>query len=104
MGSYHKGEKLGRYGVTVYDNDRAFGQEWQVLVAEPKLFHVVEGPQAPQLCKMPTDADIKRRRLGSSLSEAAAEKACAHVTNEDDREWCVFDVLATGDAEMAGAY
>jgi hypothetical protein len=105
MGSYHTGKKLGRDGVTVYERDfKAFGQEWQVLATEPKLFHTTEGPQAPEICKLPTEADIKRRRLGSSLSDEAAEKACAHVTDKDDREWCVFDVLATGDTIMAGAY
>jgi hypothetical protein len=47
-----------------------------------------------------------RRRLSESSGEllAAAEKACAHwVDGKDD---CVFDVLTTGDLEMAvvGAY
>jgi hypothetical protein len=47
-----------------------------------------------------------RRRLteSSSVDELAAERACEHWGEGMDD--CVFDVLATGDLEMAmvGAY
>ena len=47
-----------------------------------------------------------RRRLSesSSVDELAAEEACEHWGEGKDD--CVFDVLATGDLEMAmmGAY
>jgi len=94
----------------------AFGQEWQVLEAEPNLFHSLEGPQQPlQQCEMPAMRRLKgKKRLGQPevfaeqpagvvITHAAAEAACAHVPGED-RDVCIFDVLATNDVEMAGAY
>jgi hypothetical protein len=105
MGDYKSGTILGRDGVTNFDGDfLGFGQEWQVKADEVKLFHLTEGVHAPEICKLPSPTDIKRRRLGSGISEEAAQKACASVADMDDREWCVFDVMATGDSEMAGAY
>jgi hypothetical protein len=102
MGSYVTGEKFGRDGETNFEGDwLGFGQEWQVAENERMLFHEVSGPQ---ICTLSSETEVKRRCLGSSLSEKSAEDACAHITDAGDREWCVFDVLETGDAEMAGAY
>jgi hypothetical protein len=46
------------------------------------------------------DTDQKHRRLSdSSVSQFTAEKACEHWgAGKDD---CVFDVLSTGDLDMA---
>lgn len=77
----------------------------QVLTSEPMLFHSVEGAvQAPQECAMPTDSIMKsrKRRLGESkISTEAAKQACALAYDQDA---CVFDVLATQNKDMAGAY
>jgi hypothetical protein len=36
---------------------------------------------------------------------SVAEKTCRdHMTNQDDFDACVFDVLLTGDMEVASAY
>lgn len=56
---------------------------------------------------MPAPKDISSRRLGESIAESAAEKACAHWGDQKDQ--CVFDVLAMNDIEvashpMAGAF
>ena len=59
MGTYPKGEKLSRDGLKVMDDNDAFGQEWQVLAAEPMLFRNQEGPHAPRQCKAP--AKMQRR-------------------------------------------
>merc|ERR1712194_621221 len=40
MGSFSEGIMLARDNVTVLDDFNAFGQEWQVLYSEPKLFRV----------------------------------------------------------------
>jgi hypothetical protein len=96
-------------GQTVLDDVDAFGQEWQVLATEPTLFQTVRFPQHPQKCTMPTPktTDMLRRRLleTSSVDELAAEKACEHW-GDQGKDDCVFDVLTTGDLEMAvvGAY
>jgi hypothetical protein len=105
MGSFDTGSMLARDGETVLDDPSAFGQEWQVLDTEPKIFQTVRAPQHPQVCNLPSPATEKRRRLGeSAVSELDAEKACAHWG--EDKGSCIYDVLATGDLEMAevGAY
>ena len=38
MGRFETGEMIGRDGSTVFEDANAFGQEWQVLDTEPKLF------------------------------------------------------------------
>jgi hypothetical protein len=109
MGDFTRGHMIARDGKTVIDDANAFGQEWQVLGTEPSLFQTVRLPQHPNLCTMPTpvQASQLRRRLleTSSVDEAAAEKACEHW-GEQGKDDCVFDVLTTGDLEMAvaGAY
>jgi cysteine-rich repeat protein len=103
MGALEKGAMLARDGSTVLANHDTFGQEWQVLDTEPKIFQTNRLPQHPMQCTMPSTAQTatQRRRLSefSKGTEIAAEKACAHWgVGKDD---CVFDVLTTGDLEMA---
>jgi hypothetical protein len=108
MGDFGRGRMVARDGKTVIEDANAFGQEWQVLHTEPRLFQTVRFPQHPSICTMPPpmQASQLRRRLSeaSSVDEVAAENACAHWGEGKDD--CVFDVLTTGDLEMAvvGAY
>jgi hypothetical protein len=102
MGTYPLGNKVARDGSTEITDYDQFGQEWQVLPEEPMLFHNMEGPQAPQQCALPVTT-TQRRLAESSITLEDAEIACAHV-NLDDRDECIFDVLATEDKDMAGAY
>jgi hypothetical protein len=96
---------LSRDGKTVMSDANAFGQEWQVLDTDPTLFQTARLPQHPQKCIMPSakaTSTLRRRLEESSMDQlAAAEKACAHWGKGKDD--CVFDVLATGDLEMAEA-
>jgi hypothetical protein len=107
MGDFEMGKMIARDGTTVLNDPNAFGQEWQVLETEPNFFQTNRLPQHPQVCTMPAPKKVSqlRRRLSeSTVEELAAEKACAHwVEGKDD---CVFDVLVTGDLDMAvvGAY
>jgi hypothetical protein len=108
MGDFGHGQMLARDGKTILDDANAFGQEWQVLDTEPSLFQALRLPQHPMVCTMPPPiqaSQLRRRLLESSpVAELAAEKACAHWGEGKDD--CVFDVLTTGDLEMAtvGAY
>jgi hypothetical protein len=109
MGDFRMGHTIARDGKTVIDDVNTFGQEWQVRDTEPSLFHTVRLPQHPQQeCTLPPpmQASQLRRRLSesSSVDQLAAEKACEHWGEGKDD--CVFDVLTTGDLEMAvmGAY
>ena len=109
MGSYPSGVTLARDGITVMEDTNAFAQEWQVLSTERALFRVVEGPQHPTKCIMPTDipTDLRmsRRRLEESMiTPQDAELACSHVMNDDERNACIVDVLATNDKDIAIAY
>jgi hypothetical protein len=104
MGSFdHYGVKMGRDEVTVYEDDNKFGMEWQVLASDSKLFHNEEGPQHPMLCQIPSQTKLRRRLAESTISQHEAEVACSRVRPED-RDLCVFDVMATNDVDVAGAY
>jgi cysteine-rich repeat protein len=108
MGDFRKGHMIARDGKTILDDPNAFGQEWQVLESETTLFQTLRLPQHPMECTMPPPmqaSQLRRRLLESSpIAEVAAEEACAHWGEGKDD--CVFDVLTTGDLEMAvmGAY
>jgi hypothetical protein len=107
MGSFPGGLLYNRANSTILEDVNAFGQEWQVLDNEPKLFRNVDGPQHPQRCDMPTvlqTASNSRRRLGESMiSRFDAERVCSRV-DESNRGACVSDVLATNDVDMVLSY
>lgn len=104
LGSQPDGRKLARDGTTVIEDPLEFGQEWQVLATEAKLFHG-EGVETPLKCVMPSDTEKSQsRRLGQSMiTHEDAEVACAHAW-EGDRDACIFDVLASNDLDSAGSY
>jgi hypothetical protein len=99
------GDFLGRDGITdMSDDTNAFGQEWQVRDSEPNLFRVARAPQYPTQCNLPSAAVAEHRRLGETMAnKEAAKKACAKYTGAEYFDICVYDVLATGDLEMAEA-
>jgi hypothetical protein len=70
------------------------------------LFHDVAEPQFPQSCIEPEDPRGERRRRldESSIQEEQAKAACAHIQDKLDGKDCVYDVIATQDSDMAGAY
>ena len=108
FGDFATGLKLARDGVTNLEDWNDFGKEWQVLETEPKLFSTIEGPQLPrETCKMPNPfvatAERKRRRL-RGITREVAEKVCAILMDPSDFEFCVADVLVSGDLDMASAY
>jgi hypothetical protein len=109
MGKFGSNKFLARDGVTNYFWDHnAFGNEWQVLESEPKLFDDSKRfPQAPEKCVMPqTKTESRHRRLGETVAREAAEAACAHWGDDAKaRANCVSDVMALGlDAADAGAF
>ena len=49
-------------------------------------------------------AKTAARRLGEAfISEEDADNACARVAPED-KDACIFDVMATNDKDVAGSY
>jgi len=80
------------------------GQNWQVTAAEPMLFREIRAPQFPETCQLP--AVDSRRRLSSIPQQyhRRASEVCADVTDPDMKNFCVEDVLMTGDVDIARTY
>jgi hypothetical protein len=103
MGSFPEGKMLARDGNNVMLDPVEYGMEWQVR-SEKSLFQVAREPQYPtEQCRMPgKNASAERRRLGERVEKDAAEAACAAV-DHIHHDNCVYDVMATGDLEVAHA-
>jgi hypothetical protein len=102
MGSFDGDAMLARDGATIMEDPTEFGQHWQVQ--GESLFLSAEGPQYPEACAMPqADRSVKRLLAEGTLTYEDAEAACAHL-HQDEREDCIYDVIASSDMEMAGAY
>lgn len=106
MGKYENGDKVARDGVTRIRDPNDFGLEWQVQPSDPKLFRFAEGPQYPEKCSLAAIKVLESRNLrseGYTISLDQANQACARVASAEF-DICVFDVLATNDMGIAGAY
>jgi hypothetical protein len=110
LGSFETGHMMGRDRQSMITDPNAFGMEWQVRETDPQLFHLVDGPQYPESCRMPEHpktASINRLRRNlkktKTISQEDAKKACANAVaaHYDD---CIADVIATRDLDMADAY
>jgi len=84
---------------TLLKDPNEFGQEWQVRDTEPKLFYRERAPQYPTTCTPPPKS-VSRRVHVNPIFYKKAQDACSHKS-EDYMEMCLFDVLATGDLEIA---
>jgi len=106
LGDFKTGKTLARDGATVLDDFTELGQEWQVIPEDGKLFHEVSEPQFPEMCIEPEDpkGDRRRRLDESEISVEEAEATCASLKDELDRKDCVYDILATQDLDMVGAF
>lgn len=106
MGQFKTGKTLARDGETVVNDFNVYGAEWQVRPEDEMLFHDVQMPQFPKACILPEDPQGERRRRldESSIKMEEAEKACSQLKNALDRKDCVYDILATQDLEMVGAF
>ena len=108
LGNFKNGKTLSRDQATVIQDINEFGAEWQVLPADDMLFHDLSHPQFPEPCVLPEDPQGQRRRRRrldeTSLTMEQAEAACSSLSNPLDVKDCVYDVLATQDLDMAGAF
>jgi hypothetical protein len=106
LGDFNTGKTLARDGSTVLDDFTELGNEWQVLPAEPKLFHEVSHPQFPEKCVESEDPRGERRRRldENTVTEEQAEAACAFLKDPLSQKDCVYDILATQDLDMVGAF
>ena len=107
LGDFQSGLTYGRDHVTVVQDFNELGLEWQVRPADDlMLFHDISHPQFPKPCLLPEDPRGQRRRRmdESAVSEEEAEKACATLKDPLSIKDCVYDILATQDMDMVGAY
>ena len=66
------------------------------------LFNNEKFPQFPETCILPST--ISRRRLRQSPRQLqVATSACEKVT-VDMRQFCIDDVILTGDTDVSGVY
>ena len=101
---------MARDGVTDLVNEwNTFGEEWQVLSSEPKLFQESRAPQHPNGCyydsNLNKSKNLRRRRLmdassRNDVSPALAKELCSHLSGQK-KSFCVFDIMATGDLDLA---
>jgi len=107
MGDFKTGTLLARDGVKEIDDFLDFGNEWQLLPSDDMLFHDKSEPQFPKRCILPEDPQgERRRRLGeSTIPVEEAEAACSKVLGDKlDIKDCVYDILATQNIDMVGAF
>lgn len=106
LGDPVTGKMLARDGITELVDYVDFGNEWQVLPTEQKLFHEMAPPQFPERCLLPEDPRGERRRrlAESSISVEEARRVCSALEDSLSIQDCVYDILATQDLEMVGAF
>jgi len=100
------GTMLDREGTTVINDVNDFGFEWQVRPdTDQQLFLEQRAPIYPAQCNMPSESQ-KERHLSDALRGGLmveAKRVCAHKSPEDF-DFCIQDVLATGDVGIAHAW
>jgi hypothetical protein len=109
LGYYHTPGMIGRDDPTIVLQDpNVMGMSWQVRDTDPFLFRTRSGPQYPQQCRMPPTSVIsqQRRRLlrQSQQQRYDAEQACSRIVDPTVRQFCIDDVLITGDITVAYVY
>lgn len=100
LGDFYTGRMIARDGSTIITDPEEFGQEWQVNNEDGNLFVEAPEQQFPTQCLAPQKKDARKLTHGISLAQANA--ACEHLSEDIDS--CVYDIMATGDIELAGAY
>ena len=108
LGSPSKPGFYGRDGTDMDGDINAFVQSWQVTDKDPQLFSDQPYPQFPEKCVYKTqrskqDSPSKERQLkqmdGISMEEATS--ACASHRSGPLKQFCISDVIQTGDLTIA---
>lgn len=103
---------LARDGVTDFTGEwNTFGEEWQVKDVDQKLFIENREPQYPKGCRYSAQKSShlrqSRRRLlmendtDNKMTVALATSVCAESPEGRKKDFCIADVMATGDKDLA---
>lgn len=106
LGDFKTGKTLARDGVTELQDWNEFGNEWQITPTDVMLFHSTEEPQFPEMYIVPEDprGDCCRRLSELNVTMEQAEKAFSGLNDPLDIKDCIYDILASQDIGMAGAF
>lgn len=107
LGIHGKEGMIGRDLTTVLTDPNQMGIEWQVRDDEPKLFRDSNrAPQFPTQCIVPKTSAQRRLRSNADNEEMrrAAKQACADVDDDQMREFCIHDIMLTGDSDLSLMY
>lgn len=100
---------VGRDHLTTLNDPLMMGKEWQVNETESMLFQdPYRKPQHPSGCILPAgnkQSKTERRLLRVHESNYyIAKEACATIIDQDMHDFCVDDVIFTGDTDLAQGY
>ena len=106
------GDDMGLYSrdgsIDMRNNWNSYGEEWQTRSGDdPMLFQKARAPQYPVGCSYDSSSSnlrhSGRRRLmdATGMSEDVASKACANAVAGKKMEFCVADLMMTGDVDLA---
>lgn len=106
LGNHVTSGMVGRDSSVALSNPNEVGSQWQINGAEPKLFQVERSPQYPENCILPDNSITSRRlvHLENNEERQTLEAACEDIEDEQMRDFCIHDVLLTGDADIAMVY
>lgn len=107
LGSPHNPGLISRNGTIMDEKEiNKFTESWQVNDRDPDLFQNSREPKFPSQCQYfesQTKSTVRERRLKEihELKLSDARAACAAHQSGYMRDFCVDDVLATGDIDIA---
>lgn len=104
LGVHTKAGMVGRDRETVYTNPNDMGLQWQVRDEERMLFHQEKLPQYPEECILPAVISRRRRLRQTPQQLKMATTVCADIVSNDMRNFCIDDVITTGDTDIAKIY
>ena len=99
--------------VSAEGSYNSYSQSWQVLSDEPMLFQEARFPQHPLGCSytaasneedggVPVSPNLRRRLTDVvEVSKDEVMKACADAIPGERKDFCVMDVMLTGDLDAA---
>ena len=108
LGIHCKEGMIGLDLTNVLTDPNQMGIEWQVRSDEPKLFRDQNRePQFPTQCILPkvsTQRKLRANSLENQEMRRVAKHACADVDDDQMREFCIHDIMLTGDSDLSHMY